>query len=163
MKLNETFSYPGATVESVYAIISDQSFREEAADADGALERDITVASNSAGGDTITIIRKMPADMPDFIKKLTGETVKVKQTEEWSGPDSAGNRTAKVSVNIIGQPAEMIGTAVLAGSSPDASFVVDGEVKVKIPFLGKKIEPEIHRAIVSSLRHEVELGSQRLS
>ncbi len=163
MKLNETFSYPGATVESVYAIITDQSFREEAADADGALERDITVTSNSVGGDTVTILRKMPAAMPDFIKKLTGETVKVKQIEEWSGPDSAGNRTANVSVNIIGQPAEMTGTATLDGSRPDASFVIEGDVKVKIPFLGKKIEPEVVKAITSSLRHEVELGSKRLS
>ena len=112
MKLNETFSYPGATVESVYAIITDQSFREEAADADGALERDITVTSNSVGGDTVTILRKMPAAMPDFIKKLTGETVKVKQIEEWSGRctvpgwlrDPGGNHVALVSAQATERP-----------------------------------------------------------
>lgn len=163
MKLTESFSYPGATVESVYAIITDKAFRDEAADADGAIEKEITVEPNAKGGDTVTIVRTQPADMPDFIKKLTGDTVKVKQTEEWSGPDANGKRTADIKVNIIGQPAEMKGTAELTTSGSDASFNVDGEVKVSIPFIGKKIEPEIHKAITGSLRGEVALGVERLS
>lgn len=163
MKLNETFSCPGATVEAVYALITDQAFRESAADADGAVERDITVAANTAGGDTVTIVRTIPADLPDFVKKFTGETVKIKQTEEWGGPNSTGSRTADISVKIIGQPAEMIGTALLDGNSPDANLIIDGDVKVKVPFLGKKIEPEIRKAILSSVRHEAELRAKRLS
>lgn len=162
MKLNETFSYPGATVESVYAIITDKAFREEAADADGAIERDISVEPNDLGGHTVTIVRTQPADMPDFIKKLTGETVKVKQTEQWGGADASGSRSADIKVNIIGQPAGMEGKAVLDGSGSDASFVVTGDVKVSIPFIGKKIEPEIHKAISGSLRGEVALGVERL-
>lgn len=163
MKLNETFSCPGATVEAVYALITDQAFRESSADADGALARDITVEPNTAGGETVTIIRTMPANLPDFVKKFTGETVKIKQVEEWGGPDSAGSRTAKISVNVIGQPAEMIGTATLDGKSRDADLIIDGDVKVKVPFLGKKIEPEIGKAILSSVRHESELRAKQFS
>lgn len=163
MKLKESFTYPGTTVESVYAIITDQAFREEAADADGAIEKEISVEPNDKGGDTVTIVRTQPADMPDFIKKLTGETVKVKQTEVWTGPDADGNRTAAIKVSIIGQPAGMEGTATLDGSGADAAFNVDGDVKVSIPFIGKKIEPEIHKAITGSLRGEVALGVERLS
>ena len=162
MKLTESFTYPGTTVESVYATITDQAFREEAADSDGAITREITIEPNDQGGDTVTVIRTQPADMPDFIKKLTGDTVKVKQSEIWTGPDADGNRTAKIKVSIIGQPAGMEGTATLDGSGVDARFDVNGDVKVSIPFIGKKIEPEIHRAITSSLRHEVELGVKRL-
>ena len=54
--------------------------------------------------------------MPDFVKKLTGSTVKVKQTEVWSGPDASGNRSADVKVSIIGQPAEMTGKANLVAN-----------------------------------------------
>ena len=100
--------------------------------------------------------------MPDFVKKLTGSTVKVKQTEVWSGPDASGNRTADVKVSIIGQPAEMIGVAKLFARDGGSDFTIDGDVKVSIPFIGKKIEPEVAKAIRSSLREEVAYGMTKL-
>ena len=163
MKINETFSYDGATVESVYAIITDQVFRTEACVEQGASEYQVTVEPNSAGGETVTVVRTMPADAPDFVKKFTGDNVKVKQTEEWSGPDASGHRNANVKVKIIGQPAEMNGTAVIINAGDNASFTLDGEVKVSIPFIGKKIEAEVAKAILGSLRSEVALGTKKLS
>ena len=65
-------------------------------------------------------------------------------------------------VSIIGQPAEMLGTAVLEAKGGGTSFTVAGDVTVKIPFIGKKIEPEVAKAIKGSLKHEVELGKTRL-
>ena len=163
MKINETFSYQGATVESVYAIITDRVFRTEACAEQGASDYSVTVEPNSGGGDTVTVTRTMPAEMPDFIKKLTGNTVKVRQTEEWAGRDAGGHRNANVKVSIIGQPAEMKGTAVIVKAGDNASFTLDGEVKVSIPFIGRKIEPEVAKAILGSLRSEVALGTKKLS
>ncbi|MEO6604709.1 MAG: DUF2505 domain-containing protein, partial [Aeromicrobium sp.] len=98
----------------------------------------------------------------DFVKKLTGNTVKVKQTEVWGPPDADGNRSADVKVSIIGQPAEMVGTALLKGSGSGTEFTVKGDVKVSIPFIGKKIEPEVAKAIIASLREEVSYGMEKL-
>ena len=100
--------------------------------------------------------------MPDFVKKLTGDTVKVKQTEKWSGPAADGSRTADVKVSIIGQPAEMNGTATLTPGADGTAFDLVGDVKVSIPFLGKKIEPEVAKAIIASLDEEVEYGMTKL-
>ncbi len=100
--------------------------------------------------------------MPDFVKKLTGSTVKVKQTEVWGPADSSGNRSADVKVSIIGQPAEMTGKAVLSAQTEGTDFDLNGDVKVSIPFIGKKIEPEVAKAILASLREEVEYGSSKL-
>ena len=161
MKLNESFSYEGADVESVYALISDQAFRTESCANQGATDYEVTV-DESGGGATVTLMRTQETDMPDFDKKLTGNTVKVKQTEVWSAPDSDGNRTADVKVSIIGQPAEMVGKAVLKGSSAGTEFTVEGDVKVSIPFIGKKIEPEVAKAIKASLREEVAYGKEKL-
>lgn len=163
MKINETFTYPGTDVESVYAVIIDPTFREEAVDADGAIDREITAEPNDNGGDTITVVRTQPADMPDFIKKFIGESVKVKQTETWGGPDAGGARSAAVKFSVIGQPAGMTGTATLSNSNGDVKFDVVGDVKVSVPFIGKKIEPEIHKAIAGALRGEVRLGLKRLA
>lgn len=161
MKLNEKFTYDGASVEDVFALLSDQAFRTESCGNQGATDYEVTVVPDGAGA-TITIVRTQAADMPDFVKKLTGSTVKVKQTEVWSGPDGDGNRTADVKVSIIGQPAEMIGKAKLFSRDGGSDFTVDGDVKVSIPFIGKKIEPEVAKAIRVSLREEVEYGMTKL-
>jgi hypothetical protein len=161
MKIKESFSYAGADVESVYALISDQAFRTESCANQEAIDYDVSVEADGDGA-TVTLLRTQEADMPDFVKKLTGSTVKVKQTEVWSAPDSDGNRTANVKVSIIGQPAEMVGVAKLTGSSGGTEFTLDGDVKVSIPFIGKKIEPEVAKAIIASLREEVAYGMERL-
>ncbi|MCO7241007.1 MULTISPECIES: DUF2505 domain-containing protein [unclassified Aeromicrobium] len=161
MKINETHSYGDADVEAVFGLISSEAFRTEAAEDAGASDIDVDV-TESGGAVTITIVRTQPAEMPDFVKKLTGDTVKVKQTEKWSKPESDGSRKADVKVSIIGQPAEMLGTAVLEAKGGGTSFTVAGDVTVKIPFIGKKIEPEVAKAIKGSLKHEVELGKTRL-
>src|SRR5690606_7856366 len=135
--------------------------REEACVDQGALEQDVKVTH--AGDEvTVTIKRTMPSEMPDFVRKLTGETVKVVQTEVWGAPDTSGSRDAVVSVDIVGQPATMKGTACILNNAETTSFDIDGDVKVAIPFIGKKIEPEVAKAIKSSLDHEVALGLKRL-
>ncbi len=161
MKLNETYSYGDADVESVFGLISSEEFRTEAAEDAGAGDLDVNV-EESGGTVTVTIVRTQAAEMPDFVKKLTGDTVKVKQTEKWSAPAADGSRTADVKVSIIGQPAEMLGTAVLKADGGGTTFEVNGDVKVSIPFIGKKIEPEVAKAIRASLQGEVELGKTRL-
>ncbi|NRQ51532.1 DUF2505 domain-containing protein [Aeromicrobium stalagmiti] len=161
MKLSEKFSYEGASVEAVYGLLANQEFRTESCENQGATDYTVTV-EEQGGGSTVTIIRTQDADMPDFVKKLTGSTVKVKQTEVWSAPDASGNRTADVKVSIIGQPAEMTGTAKLFAKEGGSDFTVDGDVKVSIPFIGKKIEPEVAKAIRASLREEVEYGMTKL-
>lgn len=156
MKISETFEYPGTDVEGVYALITNQEFREESTAVD-AIDYEVTVDDG-----TVTILRTMENDMPDFIKKLAGATVKVKQTESWSDADEDGCRSADIRVTIIGQPAEMLGTASLAPGDEGAVFTVEGDVKVSIPFVGKKIEPEIAKAIVAALKNDVAMGVERL-
>lgn len=161
MRINESFSYAGADVESVYALISDQEFRTESCAEQGATDYDVTVEDKGDGA-TVTVLRTQASDMPDFVMKLTGSTVKIKQTEVWGSPDADGSRSADVKVRIIGQPAEMKGKATLSAKGDGSEFVLDGDVKVSIPFIGKKIEPEVAKAIIASLREEVAYGMKRL-
>jgi len=161
MKVKESFTYPDTDVESVYALITDPKFREEAVSTVGGT--DIEVAIEPSGdGQTVTVIQTQPAKVPDFIKKFVGDDVKVKQTETWSGPDGAGNRSADIRFTVIGQPVDMLGRAVLSGAG-DVSFVVEGDLKVNVPFIGRKIEPEIAKIVSASLRSDVEQGIKQLS
>lgn len=160
MKLKESFTYPDTDVETVYALISDPAFREQSAAEGGGSEIEVAVEP-TGDGHTITIVRTQEADMPDFIKKFVGNTVKVKQTEKWGGPHADGSRAADVKFSVIGQPAEMLGSVTLVeGENPE--FTIEGDVKVNVPFIGRKIEPEIAKAIRAGVRHDVELGIKRL-
>lgn len=161
-QLRETFTYPGAGVEEVYALITNEAFREEAAASTGGTDIDVTLEEVEGGGHTVTIIRTQPADMPDSIKKFVGDTVTIKQVEQWSGPDGDGSRRADVRMKVVGQPASMTGTVSLSANG-DVSFTIEGAIKVDVPFLGKKIEPTIGRVVNAAIRNDVELGNQRLA
>ncbi len=159
MKLTESYEYP-ATPDQVFALVSDQSFREESCERQGAT--DYTVDITDEGGRTvIKIVRTMTSDMPDFIKKLTGDSVTVTQVEKWGPADATGARTADITVDIHGQPARMQGTSAIAPSGEGAVMSVDGDVKVSIPLIGRRIEPEVAKAISASLADEVEYGKTK--
>lgn len=160
-KINETLTYTGADVEAVYGLISDQAFRTESCEHQESSDIVVDVEPDGEGC-TVSVSRTQAAAMPEFVKKITGSTVKVKQTEKWSGPDSKGTRTADVKVSIVGQPAEMNGVATLTNSSAGTVFEVKGDAKVSIPLLGRKIEPEVAKAIISSLKEEVAYGMTKL-
>ncbi len=98
----------------------------------------------------------MPADVPDFMKKMIGETVDVVQTEDWGAPDADGQRTADVVVQIKGQPAVMNGTAAIVASGGEVVMQIEGDLKVSIPFFGKKVEPEIAKGIYAAVRQGAE-------
>ena len=161
MKLTESFTYPGTDVESVYALITDQTFRENAVAAVGGTDIQVTIEP-AGDGHTVTVIQTQPAKVPDAIKKFVGDSVMVKQTETWSGSDGVGHRTADIRFTVIGQPVDMLGKAVLSGED-DVSFVVEGDLKVNVPFIGRKIEPEIAKIVSASLRSDVEQGIKQLS
>src|SRR5699024_749807 len=144
MQLNETLSYP-AEPDAVFDMFCDRSWREQVCEMAHARSYDVSVERT---GDSATIVveRVMPADLPDAIRKFLGETVTVKQTERWGGPDADGTRRADVEVHIAGQPASMEGTSVLRGGDT-STMTVEGDVRVKVPLFGRKIEPEVAKAI----------------
>lgn len=161
MNIDETYHYP-TDPASVYALATTQAFREEVCVAQGSSESEVTIEEQGEGA-TVTILRTVEGQMPDFIAKFVGDQVQVKQEETWGPAADDGSRTADLRISIIGQPAEMTGTiSTSKDSESSTSFRVHGEITVNVPFLGKKIEPEIAKVITEALSTEVELGKQRL-
>lgn len=162
MRLHETADYPGATPDQVFGIISDDDFRAEVCEKVYATAYEVTVEEEGESV-RIQIDRTMPAEMPDFVKKLTGDTVDVRQVELWGPPAADGSRTGTVRLTIKGQPASMDGTLAITPAASGSQLVVDGELKVKIPLIGRKIEPEVAKAIVAAIRVESEAGRARFA
>jgi Protein of unknown function (DUF2505) len=163
MQLSTEISYPGATPDDAFALVVDPKFRAAVCEATLALAYDVGIDETDGGGASVRVDRTVPAQVPDFVKKLVGETLDVRQTEDWSAPDADGSRTADIRVEIVGQPAGMTGTIVLETTADGCREVVSGQVKVSIPFLGGKIEPEVAKAIVTAMRVEQKTGREWLA
>ena len=163
MDVRAEINYPDASTDQVFALCVDREFRAEVCRATRALDNDVSIEPHGDGTTTVTVRRTMPADLPDFVKKLVGETIDVVQTETWGPPDEAGQRTAELEVSIAGQPAKLTGTVSLIVVGDGVAEVIKGDLRVSIPFLGKKIEPEIAKGVLAAARAEERCGRTRLA
>lgn len=147
-----------ATVEQVFASRVEQSVREQACRESGALSYDVQIEQAADGGARVQVQRVMAPQVPDYMRRFVGESISIAQVEQWSPPGPTGARTAVVDVVVKGQPASMTGSMALSPTQAGSTELVTGEVKVAIPLLGRKIEPEIVKVIEAALRIEQRVG-----
>lgn len=154
MDVRAEINYPTTTPEHVYTLVTDQMFRSAVCEATGALTYDVDVDKRPDDTATVTVRRTMPAEVPDFVKKFVGQTVEVVQTEEWGAPDHLGQRRADLVVQIKGQPVKMAGTLHTEVVGEGTRTSIRGNLTVSMPFVGKKIEPEIAKGILAAVATE---------
>jgi len=162
MKLSVQNRYSG-TVEQTFTSHITKSVREEACRQSGAKSWEVTVTESADGGVTVEVERMMSPNLPDHIAKLVGGHLTIHQTEQWSPPHAGGSRQAVVKLTIKGQPASMHGHALLAPDGDGTLETVTGEVKVAVPIIGRKFEPDIVKVIESALRIEQQVGEEWLT
>jgi hypothetical protein len=159
MKLSLT-AESKASVTEAFRALCEPSVREQACRESGALSWSVAVEPSADGGVRVQVDRAMPPDVPDFAKRFIGPEIKVRQVEQWSPAAADGGRTAKVSVDIVGQPASMAGVATLRPNGSGAIETVEGDVRVAVPIIGKKFEPEIARVIEAAVKIEMRVASE---
>jgi hypothetical protein len=158
MRIDTEITYPGATLDQAVELVLDPEFRAAVCEATHALDYDVEVDEHGDGSATVRVHRVMPAEVPDFVRKFVGESVDVTQTEEWGPADGAGRRTADLLLEIKGQPARMTGAIVLEPTSDGVRESITGDLKVSIPLVGRKIEPEIAKGVLAAVRVEERTG-----
>ncbi|MGX7677787.1 DUF2505 domain-containing protein [Jatrophihabitans sp. DSM 45814] len=161
MKLSESITSE-ASVEQTFEAHCEPGVREAACKKSGALSWNVTIEPAADGTVRIQVDRSLPPDVPDFAKKFIGDKIEVRQIEQWSAADSAGGRTADLRLTIKGQPVTMVGTAVIAPSGSGSTVTIEGDVKVAVPIIGKKFEPDLARVIASGFRTELQTGQEWL-
>lgn len=163
MDVTTELHYPGATVDDVYALALDEDFRAAVCTATGALRHVVDVRRAGDGSAAVTVRRTMPADVPDFVRRFVGETIEILQTESWAPSAGSPGRRADLTVQVVGQPAMMSGSLLLTETVEGVREMVRGELRVSIPFLGKKIEAEIAKGILAAAVQEEHVGRQWLA
>ncbi|HEU0287646.1 MAG TPA: DUF2505 domain-containing protein [Nocardioidaceae bacterium] len=162
MNLQETQEFD-ADPDRVFAMLCDQAWREEVCRATHAIDYSVSV-EKSDGTVTVRTTRVLPAEIPEPFKSMVGDRIEIVQVETWPAePDSDGTRRAEVDMQISKQPASMTGTITLQPNGSGARRAVNGDIRVKIPLLGRRIEPEIAKAVRAALDKEQQSARTYLS
>lgn len=134
MKFSHEIHYD-ASPDEVFAMLSDPSFRQRSLDAMDAKATEIKVEARGEGMSLRIDQEQVTAGVPSFAKKFAGETTRVIHSEEWPS-SSSGTLT----IETPGKPTSLTGTLTLKPSGSGTAEVFDGEIKVKVPLIGGKLE-----------------------
>ncbi len=161
MRLTTRHVY-GSPPAAVWAMFIDPAFRDDVCAATGASSWTVDIDADDQGG-VISISRTIPAQLSKAVTTLVGDSVTVVQTETWEAADGDRTRRGTVILDVVGQPAAMRGTSLLAAGQSETVMAVDGELEVRIPLLGGRLERELAKALSAGLAQEHEVGRRYLS
>ncbi|MGH8774867.1 MAG: DUF2505 domain-containing protein [Jiangellaceae bacterium] len=142
---------------TVFAMFTDDAYLARKAAATGALRHDSSVIRD---GDRVTVrlLRVMPPEVPDFVRRFVGDTIDLDQTDVWGPAAADGSRTGSIRIGMGGAPVNLAGGMTLAPSRSGSTATIDAKVKASVPLLGGKIEKAVHDAVVQAVRVEERVG-----
>ncbi|CAN5442236.1 hypothetical protein BH10ACT10_BH10ACT10_15360 [soil metagenome] len=157
MKFSHQMTYDAPPAD-VQAMLADPAFRERVCVAMRAVSHDVDITGSGAGM-KVRVEHTRPADgMPSFARKFVGDQIQIVQTESW-----ADTSTASLTLGIPGKPGEFNVDIDLAGDDDGTVETVAGEIKVKIPMLGGKLEGLIGDLLRKEMTSEQRAGRALLA
>ncbi|TWP33677.1 DUF2505 domain-containing protein [Leekyejoonella antrihumi] len=162
MRISEKWTY-AADADQVWAMTTDQTFQDKKCADAGSLS---SSASVTEAGETTEIRNEremLTEGIPDVLKKLIGQTVRVTETQTWSAPDEGGVRTADVDVLIKGQPITMRGKIVMRPEGEATTLTLEANLKAGIPLIGGKLEKAAAPSILDAIHSEQRTGTAYLT
>lgn len=147
---------------SVFAMFTDEMYVGRKAKAANAVRHEVSIDRD---GDrfTVRLLRVMPPDVPDFIRRFVGDSIDLAQTERWEPASSDGARDGSIHIEMVGQPVTFNGTMALRPNSHGSITTVQGTIKASVPFVGGRIERAVHGALVEAARIEQQVGRDWLT
>src|SRR6478609_11566682 len=118
---------------SAYAAMVDQALTIRKYESLGHTDVQVEIAEHDPGC-RIHARRRVSVDLPGFMAKLMSPTNMYDQVDAWT-PGSGGH-DGRFEITVEGAPVHVSGTMSLREAAGGVDYVVDGEVKVSIPFVG---------------------------
>lgn len=155
MHLTETLHLPVSAPDAV-RMYADPGYAQLRRRELEAQEADSRISGSPEGAFTATTTLRMPTEqVPDIVRRFVGQSVQVRETQEWSAPEADGSRRGTIRVEVIGAPATMTGRTRLVPAGDGASRLeIDGDLVAKVPLIGRKIEQTAVPYIGQVLRRE---------
>lgn len=153
MRFQHTSTY-AAPVDEVYAMLTDQAWREKVGTAQGVVSSDVTVSPEGEGCRVVIDQVQDTAGLPAIAKKIAGDTTRAVVTEVWASPTSG-----TIEIVAPGKPTKAVGTVALESDGTTTRHVIDLEVTVKVPLVGGKLEGLMADNIGRGLEVEEAVGA----
>ncbi|HEY3529602.1 MAG TPA: DUF2505 domain-containing protein [Nocardioides sp.] len=152
-RVSHTLTYPGTTVDDVYAMLADPAYRKAVGDYQRVADFSVDITPNGSGM-RVRLEQAHGTDrIPSFAQKMVGNEIRFVQEESWSSPSGAD-----VHVAIPGKPGEMTGSTHLTQSGADVVQQIDLAVKVGVPLIGGKLEDLVAGFVTKSFDAENKVG-----
>lgn len=140
MELNYKHVFSG-TPDQVAGLFRNEAFIDDVAQHAGALEHTVRIE-----GEVAHLDLTLPA--PESISKFFGKGIRISQSFTWGEPDGAGVRKGVFTVDVVGAPVNVEAAADLSPTGESTSEAVyKGDLVVKIPLVGKKVEGQVEPMI----------------
>ncbi|GGK50914.1 DUF2505 domain-containing protein [Nocardia camponoti] len=106
----------------------------------------------------ISLVQAIPADqLPPAITAVRPGDLVIPRTETYTGD------TGTFEAHVDGAPATVRGTVTLAADGTGSTGTISGEIDVKIPLFGKKIEAAISERLLELLDNEAKFTENWLN
>ena len=157
MRFSHDLEYDAAP-EAVAAMLADPAFREQVCDALHVLRHEVSVQGAGAGM-TVVVDQTQPAGgVPSFAKKFVGDEIRIVQRERWRDTTKAD-----LDIEIPGKPGTMKGGITLVGDGTHTVQTVAGDIRVKLPLVGGRMEEMVGDIFRAALRTEQRIGAAWLT
>ncbi|MGY4720287.1 DUF2505 domain-containing protein [Naumannella cuiyingiana] len=145
-----------ATPDRVFAMLTDEGYLAELCRASDASDFETSVEGNHT-----RMSRQLPA--PPEAARFTGPTLTVVEEIAWgeAGPD--GSRTGRLELTVPGQPVQLTGQTKIIPDGDRTRVDVAGDLKVKIPLVGGKLEKAAAPAVLEGIKLQQDVGNRWLA
>ncbi|HEX3930362.1 MAG TPA: DUF2505 domain-containing protein [Nocardioides sp.] len=156
-RVSHTLTYPGTTVDDVYAMLGDPAYRRAVGDYQRVVDLTCEISAEGAGMRVRLEEAHGTERIPSFARRLVGSEIRFVQEEAWSSHSAADIRVA-----IPGKPGDMSGTTTLTRAGADVVQQIELAVKVSIPLVGGKVEDLVAGFMGKAFEAEHKVGTRWL-
>ena len=152
-RVSHTVTYPGTTVDAVYAMLGDPAYRKAVGEYQKVTDFACDITPSGSGMKVRLEQAHATDQIPSFAQRLVGSEIRFVQEETWTSQTGAD-----IHVVIPGKPGDMSGGASLTQSGDDVLQRIDLDVKVSIPLVGGKVEDLIAGFVGKAFDAENKVG-----
>ena len=91
--------------------------------------------------------------LPAFARTFAGDTTRAIQREEWA--DATGGT---MRIEAPGKPSEVTGTITLEPDGAKTRWIIELELKIKVPLIGGKLEKLLAEQVTAGIEAEQRAG-----
>lgn len=135
MDLSYTHQYP-AEPGAVAALLRNQEFIEDVAKHSGAVSHEVRIDDDETH---LNLKMPVPANLSGFV----GKEVSLAQVFRFQRPAADGSVRGTVTVDVPGLPIDVNADAMLTPTAGGTEGRYSGDLRVRIPLVGKKVEANL--------------------